>query len=209
MPCRLFVIPARDAPVAAVLRRGPSDWFQVIRWRTDDDTFDDGAWFHGRLYEAKCDVSPDGELLVVAAFQGSRLGTDYTDSCTAVSRLPWLHALALWPVGTTYGGGGRFTDRRAVTLRLGAPMLRPHPDHPDHPADGLDVTAGSPPRHASSGEVADAEWSGRDHAGAVIFARDGRLYRRRGSGDVEVCDLNDRRPSPAASPDWARRPLRE
>lgn len=205
MAPRLFVIPARDAPVAVVFRRGPSDWYQVIRWRTDDDTFDDGAWFHGRLYESKCDLSPDGELLVVAAFQGSRLGTAYTDSWTAVSRAPWLHALALWPIGTTYGGGGRFTAKRALTLRVGAPQLLR--THADHPADGLEVTAGSPPRHASTGEVPGADWAGRDLAGAVIFARAGRLYRRRGEVDVTVCDLNDRRPAPAPPPDWAKEPL--
>jgi len=200
---RLFVIPARDAPVAAVFRRGPSDWCQVLRWRTDRDEVDDGAWFRGRLYEAKCDVSPDGELLVVAAFQGSRLGTGYTDSWTAVSRLPWLHALALWPVGTTYGGGGRFTGPRSLTLRLGD--LRAHPDHPAH---GLELTTGAPPRHASTDEIPDADWCGRDHAGRLLLARAGRLYRRRGHDDVQVLDARDRHPAPAPAPGWAKTPLR-
>src|SRR5262249_44616225 len=71
-PCRLHVLLAREAPVAVILRRGPSAWYQVILWRTDRDTFEDGAWFKGRLYEERCDLSPDGELLLYFALQGSR-----------------------------------------------------------------------------------------------------------------------------------------
>jgi hypothetical protein len=49
-------------------------------------------------------ASPDGELLLYFALQGSRWQTSYRGSWTAVSRVPWLHALALWPQGDTWGG---------------------------------------------------------------------------------------------------------
>jgi hypothetical protein len=91
--CRLFVIAARDTPVAAVLRRGPSGWYQIIRWDTGSDEFTDGSWFKGRIYEDKCDLSPDGELFVYFC-HGGRWRPEYTDAWTAVSRLPWLSALA-------------------------------------------------------------------------------------------------------------------
>lgn len=199
-PCRLFVIPARNAPVAAVLRRGPSDWYQVLRWDLDRDVVEGGAWFHGRIYEDRCDVSPDGALFLYFV-HGGRSRPGYTDSWTAVSRLPWLFAHALWPSGTTYGGGGRFVDRRRIVLR-GAGKA-----HPDHEPHGLEVVDGDAPLHARSNEIEDAEWDGRDFRGRVLFARAGKLFRRERDRDVEIADLNDRAPSPEPAPDWARRPL--
>src|SRR5262245_16351464 len=112
--CQLFVIPARDKPVAIIIRRGPSAWYHLILWETrrkNRDLFTHGAWFRGRIFPEKCDLSPDGNLFVYFAFQGSRRGTVYQDSYTAVSRPPWLYAVALWPHGGTYGGGGRFLDK--------------------------------------------------------------------------------------------------
>jgi hypothetical protein len=207
------------APVAAILRRGPTDWCQVIRWQTGTDTFTDGSWFHGRIYGEKCDVSPDGELFLYFCFQGSRLGTDYTDSWTAVSRLPWLHALGLWPSGTTYGGGGRFITNRKIAIRDGRP-LEPHPDHP---AEGLeavrmqdvdgapsDPADGYPPslrRRRSADLVDGADWSGRDHGGDIVYCRDGKLFRRTDGDDVELADFSDREPDPQPPPDAATQPL--
>ena len=64
--CRLFVYLARTAPVAAVLRRGPTDWARLSLWRTDTDTFEHGQWIKGRIYERRSDISSDGSLF--AAF---------------------------------------------------------------------------------------------------------------------------------------------
>ena len=129
--CRLFVIMAREAPVGLILRRGPTRWVQLIRWETVSDHFLDGAWFKGRIYEDRCDLSPDGSLFLYMCHGGwPRPG--YTDSWTAISRAPWGYALALWPWGTTYGGGGRFITNREVMLHIGAGYpIQAHPDHPD------------------------------------------------------------------------------
>lgn len=66
-PARLFVHLAREAPVGVVLRRGPSDWVQIILWHTDTDTFEYGQWFHGGIKERVCDVSPDGSIFLYFA----------------------------------------------------------------------------------------------------------------------------------------------
>ena len=203
---RLSVLFARSAPVAAILRRGPSRWTQIIAWDTDRDTFTDGAWFKGRIYEEKCDLSPDGRLLLYFVHAGrSRPG--YTDSWTGVSRLPWLFALGLWPWGTTYGGGGRFVDDRQLVLRTGMPIA----PHPDHPALGLHVsTLGrgeSLGTHASTGETG-TDWSGVDPRGRLVLARGGKLLRRSAKGvDVELADFDGRVPDPVPAPEWARVPL--
>lgn len=203
-PCRLFVIPARDRPRALIVRRGPAAWYHLILWNTAEDTFEHGAWFRGRIYEERCDLSPDGELFLYFALQGRKWRTSYQGSWTAVSRPPWLHALVLWPQGHTWGGGGRFVaERQAIlwTCDLEA--------HPDHPLVGLEVSHGSP----SSEDRArrSKEWSGTDHAGNLVYTSKGRLFRKRrtleSSEAVQIADFNDLRPDPQPAPAWACRPL--
>jgi hypothetical protein len=204
---RLFVIPARDEPVAVIFRRGPSRWYHVIRWNTRQDTFTHGAWIKGRIYEEKCDLSPDGRLLLSCIHQGSRSGTPFTHAWTAISRLPWLAALAVWPQGTTYGGGGRFLDNRRLAIRSVTDLLPFVPDS-NGPIRGVEVTPGAPAElHSSDGEIGEADWSGRDHDDNPILTRGGRLYRRRSGDDMLLADFTDLKPDPQPAPEWATRPL--
>ena len=110
-PPRIFVIPATEADVGVVFRRGPSAWYHLLKWDMAHDKFEPGVWLRGRIYPEKCDVSPDGALLLYLVHQGRRIGTSYTDAWTGVSRVPWITALALWPWGTkpaSFGRHGRF-----------------------------------------------------------------------------------------------------
>jgi len=61
---RLFAILARDAPVAAVLRRGPSKQVLLVRWDLTNDTFEAGQWLKARVYERRCDLSPSGDRFI-------------------------------------------------------------------------------------------------------------------------------------------------
>jgi hypothetical protein len=85
---RVFFLLARQAPVAVIFRRGPSDWVELVKWNTDSDTFEAGQWFRGRIYERRSDLTPDGSLLVYFA-QKINLRTladrEYTKAWTAVS----------------------------------------------------------------------------------------------------------------------------
>ena len=124
-PCRLFVIPARNAPRALIFRRGPSKWTQLILWHTQTDTFEDGAWFNGRIYSERCDISPDGTKLIYFAadyrkpaaydFAGNK-ATAFPETWTAISKVPWLTALCVWPNSGTYFGGGLFPDDREIWI---------------------------------------------------------------------------------------------
>ena len=64
---RIYSILAREAKRAVVFRRGPSKLVQLLLWHTDTDKFEDGQWFKGRIYERRCDLSPNGKLLVYFA----------------------------------------------------------------------------------------------------------------------------------------------
>lgn len=202
-PPRLFVLIARDAEQGLIIRRGPTDWAHLIKWDMRRDRFEPGAWLKGRLYAERCDLSPDGALLLYFVHKGTRHGTSYTIAWTGVSRAPWLHALALWPWGSTWGGGGRFLADRHMVLRSG-----PIDAHPDHPPRGLSVEFGNAAHHASTDEVPGADWSGRDHQGRLVFTRRGVLYRRgKKREDVALADFNGMEPDPQAAPVWATRKL--
>ncbi len=139
--CRLFGILARDAPVAVLLRRGPSAWVELIRWDMEGDRFERGQWFHGRIFERRSDLSPDGALFVYFASRagGPRRDSDYTGTWTALSRPPYFTALTLWPKGDGWDGGGRFDTRRHRDARLHLHLNHPgkaatHPHHPAPPS---------------------------------------------------------------------------
>lgn len=115
IPCRLFIILAREAPLAVIIRRGPSKWHHIIKWNTDSDTFEPGAWFHGQFHPERSDISPDGTRLIYFATDYSfrNRGKGFPNAWTAISKVPWLTALAVWPNFSTYFGGGLFeTDTR-------------------------------------------------------------------------------------------------
>jgi len=112
IPARVHVLLARAANTAVVLRRGPSKRVCVLGWNRDDDRVAVGQWLKGRIYERRCDLSPDGRhLLYFASNQGRR-----PSSWSAVSRAPYLKALDFLPKGDTYEGGGLFFDDRQYWL---------------------------------------------------------------------------------------------
>lgn len=113
MTTRLYAILARKAPRAVVFRRGPSRVVLCLSWHTDTDRFEEGQWLRARIYERRADLSPSGERLVYFAASFKPHGPG---SWTAVSRPPWLTALAMWPKGDTWGGGGLFEDERTLLL---------------------------------------------------------------------------------------------
>lgn len=113
-PARLHVILAREAPLAVVIRRGPAKQVCTVLWNRRTDEFTLGQWLKGRIYEDRCDLSPDGRYFIYFAFDG-RTERQYK-AWTAVSRAPWLKAIALYSKGSTWGGGGMFTGPRTYWL---------------------------------------------------------------------------------------------
>jgi hypothetical protein len=110
---RIFGIPASRAPVVAVIRRGPSSWMHLGRWDLETPAYEPGAWLRGTIYPPRCDLSPDGRWFAYFAMKRSGdwdLGATYI----AISRLPWLTALAAWGIGSTWTRGMRFVEDQSV-----------------------------------------------------------------------------------------------
>lgn len=67
------------------------------------------SWLRGTIYPQRCDVSPDGRWLCYFALKA---GADWPAGATyiALSRLPWVTALAAWGTGGTWTHGLQFVS---------------------------------------------------------------------------------------------------
>lgn len=117
-PARLHVLLARDAKVGLVLRRGPSKSVCTVLWNRARDTFQLGQWLRGRIYERRCDLSPDGQTFIYFAMNG-RWQSETKGSWTAISRVPYLKAISLFAKGDCWHGGGLFLSNREFWLNDG------------------------------------------------------------------------------------------
>lgn len=107
-PARLHVLLAAKSHQAVVVRRGPAKSVCLVGWDRKSDTFEEGQWLRGRVYERRCDLSPDGAHFIYFAMNG-HWGSETGGSWTAISRPPWLRAIVLLGKGDCWNGGGFFT----------------------------------------------------------------------------------------------------
>ncbi len=108
---RIYCIPAAQAPVVAVFRRGPSNWSSVGRWDLDKGRYEHGAWLGGRIFPRRSDLSPDGRYLCYFAHKPSARWP-HGEAYVAVSRLPWLFALHAFGTCGTWTRGYYFVNER-------------------------------------------------------------------------------------------------
>lgn len=199
---KLFVIQARDVSNAIILRRGPRAWYHLIAWDTATDELEHGAWIKGRIYADRCDLSPDGKLFLYFVHQPRTFRA--LGAWTALSRPPWLKALALWPNGDTYGGGGRFTGSRMIALRPS--FYGSSGDCYSNLTDlPITIDCDSPtPLLTSRGIAPNADWSDLDRNGNPIYSIGDRLFRQREcGGEVLIADFSGLKPDPQPAPKWA------
>lgn len=108
-PPRIHVIPATGCDKALVLRRGPTMRVASILWDRKRGAIELGQWLHARIYEHRCDLSPDAQHMIIFARHGLK-------NWTAISRAPWLTAVGYYPQEGTWYGGGAFTDDGRVSF---------------------------------------------------------------------------------------------
>lgn len=196
---------ASASPVAAILRRGPTSWVRLLAWNTLTDVIEAGSWFHGRISDDGCSVSPDGKLFAYRAtkYHGQKTrSVDY--AWTAVSKLPWLTALALWPQSGTWGGRAKFVDNRSLIIDC------PHWESlatNDRLPEGFVVYprwigVGAPEQSLPLVPTSEASFDGTngvDPLGRSFEYVDGRIER---DGQV-IVDLQAMVPEPQRAPEYA------
>jgi hypothetical protein len=223
-PPRLFGIPATHAPIVAVLRRGPSAWSQVGKWDVERGAYEPGAWVRANLYPQRCDLSPDGRWLCYFTLKGSatwKAGPTYI----AISRLPWLMALAAWGTCGTWTAGVHFVEDRSVwqvdapaegdvapcRKKLGLALTRPATFAVER-RRGWTETPDTPPRKSSDmwdeRRAVTLEKPRPRTGGGVRLTVQGRFAAFRSSGPGEPKDVrydlvDDRRITHLADVQWA------
>ena len=114
-PARLHAVFASEKPLAVVFRRGPSKQVCTFLWDRNKDTFKLGQWLKGRIYERRSDLSPDGKYLLYFAMNG-KWNSQTRGAWTAVSKAPYLKAIALYAKGDCWEGGGLFLSKNNFWL---------------------------------------------------------------------------------------------
>lgn len=106
---RLHVLVAREAPTALIIRRGPAKRVCTFSWDRRNDQVTLAQWLSGRIYERRCDLSPDGRHWIYFAMN-VKWDSESRGSWTAVADAPWLKARLFLPKGDCWQGGGLFLD---------------------------------------------------------------------------------------------------
>ena len=205
---RVHIEFAAKAPTAAILRRGPSDWVQLLLWDTVADTVCPGSWFHGRIPDQSCSLSPNGELFAYKAtkYQGKKTrGVNYC--WTAISKLPWLTALALWPQADTWSGAAAFADDRTLIIDCAHWERLKTKDRLPTGFRVLPRWIGqdAPEQTLPQPTVADAQFNGdvgADQSGREFTYKEGKLIRdNRVLVDLTIMHP-DPNPPPAIASSW-------
>src|SRR5262245_33339602 len=97
-PARIHVLLASDAPIGLVIRRGPSKYAATLLWDRRHDNFRLDQWLKGYIYERRSDLSPDGKYFIYFAMNG-KWHSEAKGAWTAISYVPYLKALAIFPKG--------------------------------------------------------------------------------------------------------------
>ncbi|MCV2874059.1 hypothetical protein OEZ71_17315 [Defluviimonas sp. WL0050] len=208
---RLHLYFARDNDRAVILRQGPSKQFRLILWHRDTDRFEDGQWLKHKVYPERCDLSPDGRHFLYFALNGDWSGQS-EGAYSALSRPPYFTALALFPEGSTWGGGGRFLDNvhyvavggtDVIGRDEGLVRLYQRTADKDCPT-GLRTVDGCPAKIGKAkAERAFLRELPPDPALSLYDTLGGRLYRRRGAELELIRDFTDMAFEPIRAPyDW-------
>jgi len=152
---RLYCIPATEAPVVAVFRRGATNWSHVGCWDLMRGRYAPGAWLHGRIFPRRSDLSPDGRLLCYFAHKPGA-AWEHGEAYVAISKLPWLTALHAFGTCGTWTRGYYFTEdggrdnpeNLRLPIRYGLRSI-PVVQFACERRRGWEETPDSPPRHPS------------------------------------------------------------
>lgn len=164
--------------MAAVFRRGPTNWSHVGRWDLARGRYEPGAWLAGRIFPRRSDLSPDGGLLCYFAHKPGAIW-EHGEAFVAVSKLPWLTALhsfgtcGTWTRGYYFTEDGGCDDPKKADLPIPYGLRSiPVIQFANERRRGWEEASNSPPRHPED------VWDER---------RNARLQKRQPGGDRVLC----------------------
>jgi hypothetical protein len=178
VPPRIYCIPATQAPIVAVFRRGPTNWSHVGRWHLAEGRYESGAWLRGRIFPRRSDLSPDGRLLSYFAHKPGATW-EHGDAYVALSRLPWLTALHAFPTCGTWTRGYYFArdEDRAMPEQAKLPI--------SYGLGSIPAVQFATERRRGWEEATDSPQ--RDPGDAWDERRNARIQKRQPGGDRLLC----------------------
>jgi hypothetical protein len=116
----MHILAAKDAPIAALIRKMPGRLFHVSCWNTQTGMVQHGSWFHGILRPLKSDISFDGKWMIYHATGSPRYAV-WTGLCNP----PRLKTLSYADVSDwgSMGGGGWWKDPKTLVVNRPAAAL--------------------------------------------------------------------------------------
>ena len=174
VPPRIYCIPATEAPVVAVFRRGPTNWSHVGRWDLKEKRYEPGAWLGGRIFPRRSNLSPNGRFLCYFAHKPSATW-EHGEAYVAVSKLPWLNALHAFPTCGTWTRGFYFTGEKDCENPEDAKLPIPYG------LRSIPVVQFANERRRGWNKTSDSPQ--RDTRDAWDVRRNARLYKRQPGGD--------------------------
>lgn len=201
-PARLAVVVATAAPIAVVIRRGPSHWSQLIKWNLETDEFEPGQWLKGKVYYAS--LSPDGEHIAMAIIGRTRRARRW-EGCeyTLVSRPPYFTALAirLMPLVSSqinFMKDGSLNWHIGNSVEYRAPNPCPYRVSLDRLPDDRTISC----NEFDQGRKSES-W--REFVGRDIDIRNGCVIERKEEAEYLLFNSNLFQPCEVETPDWALR----
>lgn len=194
-PSRLWILFAEEAPVAVIVRRGPTDWTQLILWHTDTDRFEPGQWLHGNIKFAS--LSRDGRHIAMGVMAKSR---GAFEEYTIVSRPPYFTALAisissLCVTHVRFNREGGLDWSHYDSLRWRAADRCPYRWEKIYRSGPEAVTE-------TTMESPQSEWSAPN--GRRFRADEGKIIDVSGEEPCELFDPNPYQPAEMKTPEWAK-----
>src|SRR5689334_4520370 len=108
---RLWLMPASEAPIVAVIRRRPAKRWHILAINTETRQLAPGTWHSGSFYPLQSDVSPNGRMMT--CMMGYGLGR-------GVVSIPEMRWVVRWSDLGSRGEAGFFPSNSEVVMGIGA-----------------------------------------------------------------------------------------
>lgn len=202
VPARIQGYFARKAPVCVIVRRGPTKYTQLIRWRTDIDLFEPGQWMRGKVDAFS--MTSDGAYAAIKVMGArSRLHSWEDTQVVILCRPPYLTALEVYIGGLCLTHAEFLPDDRLLA-RGGVHSVHAQNRCPFERIERL----GERVEFAERNYDLDARWRqavGVDQGGRRIRMHYGRIFAGDAGQERLLFDCNDYAFEEVVAPKWAAR----
>jgi len=167
---KTYIFKAKTAPIVLLVVRKNKQFWHLIKWDLEADTFEHGQWlFKKQLYIPGCSLSPDGKLFY---WVYNRYQHNYTKTHVGISPIPKFTAIVYGERDTGRWEVARFDKRNGLPINTfglqGEEMTQLPPLEAGHVSYDLSAIA------EDSGLILDNRF---EFAGNTFLILDSKVYK--------------------------------